>query len=154
MWTNRRCLKKSLLRKLTYFDQKKVGTELNQFFANISPKLAKQSKNAFESYSDKIYVTTQHKSVSINDLKDAFFSLKLNKTPEYDAISFNIINKCFSDLCEPLKYIFNLSIQTLVFKLQLLAVIASVSPVYNAGDNSDLTNDRPIYGLPCFFKIL
>lgn len=97
MWTNGRCLKKSLSRKLTYFDQKKVGTELNQLFANISPKLAKQSKNTFESYSDKIYVIMQHKSVSINDLKDVFFSLKLNKTPEYDEISFNIINKCFSD---------------------------------------------------------
>lgn len=46
--------KSSLSRKLTYFDQKKVGTELNQFFANISPKLAKQSKNTFESYSYKI----------------------------------------------------------------------------------------------------
>ena len=48
--------------------------------------LAKQipeSKNTFGSYLVKTSATVQHKSVWINELRDAFFSLKLNKSPGY-----------------------------------------------------------------------
>ena len=42
------------------------------------------------------------KPLSINELKDAFFSLKINKSSGVDDVSFNIIKKCFGVLCEPL----------------------------------------------------
>ena len=116
--------------------------------------LAKQipkSKFSFESYLVKTSATMQHKSVSINQLRDAFFSLKLNKSPGYDEIRFNVVKKCFSELCEPLKYVFSLSIETGVFPDKL--EIARVSPVHKAGDIGDLTNYRPISFLPCFSKI-
>ena len=93
----------------------------------------------------------QHKSVSINELRDAFFSFKLNKSPGYDEISFNVVKKCFSELWEPLKHVFNSSIETGVFPGKLK--IACVLPVYKAGDSSDLTNYRPISVFPCFSKI-
>ena len=41
-----------------------------------------ESKNTFESYLVEISAKMQHESVSINELRDAFFSLKLNKSPE------------------------------------------------------------------------
>ena len=94
----------------------------------------------------------QYKSISINELRDAFLSLKLNKSPGYDKISFNVIKKCFSDLCELLKHVFNLSIETGVLPGKLK--IACVSPVYKTGGSSDLTNYRAISVLPCFYKIL
>ena len=94
----------------------------------------------------------QHKSVFINELRDAFFSLKLNKSPGYDKISFNVVKKCFRELCKPLEYVFNLSIQTGVFPDKLK--IARVSLVYKACDTDDLTNYRPISVLPTFSKIL
>ena len=84
-------------------------------------------------------------------LRNAFFSLKLNKSPGYDEISFNVIKKCFSELCEPLKHVFNFSIETGVFPDKLKT--AHVAPVYKAYDSSDLTNYRPISVLPCFSKI-
>ena len=87
-------------------------------------------------------VTMQHKYVFINELRDPFFSLKLSKCPGYDEISFNVVKKCFSELCEPLKHVFNISIETGVFPNKLK--IARVSPVYKAGDSSGLTNYRPI----------
>ena len=46
--------------------------------------------------------------ISINELKDAFFSLKINKNPGYDNISFNVVKKCFEVLSKPLLHIFNL----------------------------------------------
>ena len=40
--------------------------------------------------------------LSINKLKDAFFSLKINKSPGHDRVSFNVRKKRFGELCEPL----------------------------------------------------
>ena len=41
-------------------------------------------------------------SLSMNELKEAFFSLKTNKSPGYDDISFNVVKKCFGKINEPL----------------------------------------------------
>ena len=65
---------------------------------------------------------------------------------------FNIIKKCFGVLCEPLIYLFQLSVEKGVFPDNLK--IAKVTPIYKAGDNSDISNYRPISVLPCFSKIL
>ena len=120
---------------------KKIAAEFNRFFANVAPILAKQipeSENTFESYLGKTSTTMQHESVLINELRDAFFSLKLNKRPEYDEIIFNVVKKCFRELCKLLKLVFNLSIETGVFPDKLK--IACILLVYKTGDSSDLTN--------------
>ena len=56
------------------------------------------------------------KPLSINELKDSFYSLKSNKSPSYNDSSYNVIKKCFGRLCEPLKYLFNLSTEKGVFQ--------------------------------------
>ena len=143
------------VKKTDILDLEKIATEFRRFFANVGPMVAKQipeSKKAFESYLVKTFATMQHKSVSTNELRDAFFPLKLNKSPGYDEVSFNVVKKCFSELCEPLKNIFSLSIETGVFPDKLK--IARVSPVYKAGDIGDLTSYRPISVLRCYLKIL
>ena len=143
------------VKKTDIFDQEKIATEFNEFFANVGPILGKQipeSENTFESNLVKTSATIQHRSVSINELRDAFFCLKLNKSPGYDKISFNVVKKCFSELCKPLKHVFNLSIETGVFPDKLK--IFRLSLVYKAGNSSDLTNSRPISVLSCFSKIL
>ena len=53
--------------------------------------------------------------LSINELKDAFFSLKINKSPGHVGVSFNVTKKCLGELYEPLKYLFNLSIAKGIF---------------------------------------
>ena len=88
------------------------------------------------------------KPLSMNELKDAFFSLKINKSSGVDDVSFSIIKKCFGVLCEPLTYLFQLSLEKGVFP------DAKVTPIYKAGDNSDISNYRPTSVLPCFSKIL
>ena len=136
------------------FDQEKIATEFNRFFAEVGPILAKQipeSENTFESYLVKTSAKIQYQSILIDELRNAIFSVKLNKSPWYDQISFNIIKKCFSELCEPLKHVFNLSIETGVFPDKLKI---SCLRVYKAGDSSDLTNYKPIFVPPCFYKIL
>ena len=46
--------------------------------------------------------------LSINELEDTFFPLKVNQSPDYNEVSLNVIKKCFGELCQPSKYVFNL----------------------------------------------
>ena len=47
--------------------------------------------------------------IRVNELKNAFFSIRTNKCPGHGEISFNVIRNCFGKLYEPLQYLFNLS---------------------------------------------
>ena len=80
-------------------------------------------------------------------MKDVFFSLKLNKSPDYDEVSFNVIKKFFRSLHKPLLYIFNVSLQNGTFPDELK--IAGVAPLFKNGSDSDLGNYRPF---SVFFK--
>ena len=122
---------------------------------NIGSKLASKIPNAsttFESYVNKPDFLMETKWLSMNELKDAFFSLKINKSPSNNDISFNALKKCFSSLCEPLKYLFNPSIKKGILPDHLK--IAKITPIYKADDKSNLSNYRPIFALSSFSKIL
>ena len=41
------------------------------------------------------------------EVRNAFYSLKTNKSAVYDGISFNAINYVFNFIVEPLRYIFS-----------------------------------------------
>ena len=64
-------------------------------------------------------------SVTEEELKRAFFSLKPNKTPGYDNIN---VKKIYEELKTPLMRIFNLSLSTGIFSDKLK--IAKVSPIF------------------------
>ena len=91
-------------------------------------------------------------SLTINEVKEAFFSLKINKSPGYDEISFNVIKNCFSELNMPLKYLFEMSLESGIFPDKLK--IARVIPLYKAGDPANISNYRPISVVPRFSKML
>ena len=76
--------------------------------------------------------------------------LNFNKSSGCDEISFNVLKKCFR--CEPLRHVFSLFIEIGVFPDKLK--ITRVSPVYKAGDSSDLNNYKLISVLSCFPRIL
>ena len=90
--------------------------------------------------------------LSVNELKDAFFSLKINKSPGHNGVSFNVIKKCFRGLRESLKYLFNISIVKGIFPDDLK--IAKVTPIYKSDNSSNVSNYRPKTVLPCFSKML
>ena len=50
------------------------------------------------------------KPLSVNKVKEAFFSLTMNKSAGFDEISLNVVKKCFGELINPLKDIFELSL--------------------------------------------
>ena len=61
--------------------------------------------------------------ISVNELKDAFFSLKIN-SPDYDDISFNVVKKCsgfYTNLCCIfLTFLFKLGFFQMNLKLRVL----------------------------------
>ena len=87
----------------------------------------------------------------INEFKDAFFSLEINKNPGNHKISFNIVKKCFGQIYNPLKIIFQLSLEKRIFSDDLKT--AKVTPVFKGGDPSKLQKYISISVLPCFSKI-
>ena len=67
--------------------QKKIADEFNKFFTNTGTDLANKIPNAskrFDSYITKVNTSIEFQPLSINELKDAFFSLKINKSLGHD----------------------------------------------------------------------
>ena len=110
------------------------------------------STKSFNEYIKKNDTTQPEKVISVFELEDAFFSLKINKRIGYDDISFNVVKKCFGVLHKPLLHIFNLSLKTGIFLEKLK--IARVTPLFKGSENYELGKYRPISVLPCFSKIL
>ena len=67
-------------------------------------------------------------------------------------MSFNVIRKCCGELCEPFKYLLDLSIVKGIFPDDLK--IAKATLIYKADNSSNVSNYRPISVLPCFSKTL
>ena len=130
-------------------DQGKIANCFNKFFVDIGPKLASmipESQTKFDQYLNPHQTFMGEANLTDDELKEALRSLKPNKSPGYDNISSNVVNKTSDIFFTPLKYIFNLSLQQGIF--------TKVSPVYKKDEEFLLTNYRPISVLPCFSKLL
>jgi len=133
-----------------------LGSFAHNPFTNIGSNLLKQlpttSKN-FTDYlqkpvSNSIYV----EEVTVCEILNLITSLKSNKSSGPDGISCRLIKENAYLLCEPLCYIYNLSLSSGVvpekFKL------AKVVPIYKKGAITQTCNYRPISLLNIFNKLL
>ena len=91
-------------------------------------------------------------TVTKSELQTAFQSLQSNKSAGVDEISVNVVKHVFDIIESPLHHIFDLSLKTGKFPYKLK--IARVTPIFKSGDDSNVTNYRPISVLPCFSKLL
>ena len=110
------------------------------------------SQRSFDMYLKESDSSFEEVTLSDEELKTAFFSLKSGKSPGFDEINYNIVKQNFNSLLVPLKYIFDLSLKSGTFPEKMK--IARVTPVFKSGDTSLMTNYRPISVLPCFSKML
>ena len=75
-------------------DLKTIAETFSKFLTEICPDLAKYIDPSSVNFDDylRIFNTNQPKhNLTVKELKDAFFSLKLNKSLGHDEISFNVI---------------------------------------------------------------
>ena len=75
-----------------------------------------------------------------------FYSLKTNKSPGNDYISFNAMNNVFDFIAEPLRYIFSNSLVQGLF-LEVIK-FAQITPIDKDRDKVIVVNYRPISVLP------
>ncbi|XP_065675729.1 uncharacterized protein LOC136091937 [Hydra vulgaris] len=90
--------------------------------------------------------------LSTEELERAFKSIKKNKSRGSDEINGNVIIDCFEQLKDVFFKVFSASIKQGIFPEQLK--IAQVTPIYKEGDQSKITNYRPISMLSIFSKVL
>ena len=86
------------------------------------------------------------------EVRNAFYSLKTNKSTGYDNISSNAINNVFDFIVGLLRYMFSNYPAQGIFPEKIK--IARIMPIYKGGDKENVVNFRPIFVLPCFSKIL
>ena len=106
--------------KKSITETKPIAENFNKYFIQIGPKVQKDigtSTKSFIEYIKKHITTQPEKVITVNEFKDTFFYLKINKSASYDDISFNVIKKCFGVLLKPLLHVFNLSLQTGIFQI-------------------------------------
>ena len=136
------------------YNKHEIAHASNDFLRNIGLKLVSQipkSSKIFERYIKKVNVIMNSKPLSINELKDVFFSLKI-KAQVLTMLVLILLKNALGVIYEPLIYLFQLSFEKGVFPDDL--IIAKVTPIYKVGDSSGISNYRPISVLACFSKIL
>ena len=136
------------------YNKHEIAHAFNDFLRNISQKLVSQipkSSKIFKRYIKKVNVIMNSKPLSINELKDVFFSLKI-KAQVLTMLVLILLKNALGVIYEPLIYLFQLSFEKGVFPDDL--IIAKVTPIYKVGDSSGISNYWPISVLVCFSKIL
>ena len=144
-----------IVNNVEVFEKKKIAEHFNKYFVSVGPNLAAsipRSKKKFESFLSGNYPILKETPLTESELKDAFLTLKPNKSPGFDDISSEVIKFVFDALVGPIKHIFNISIKTGVFPDKLK--IARITPIYKSGERELVNNYRPISVLPCFSKVL
>ena len=103
--------RKIAVNKVDLFDETKIAHGFNSLFTDAGKNLASKIPNpsaSFEYFENKSEILMETTALSMNELKDAFYSLKSNKDPGCGDISDTVIKKYLDSLCEPWKYLFSL----------------------------------------------
>ena len=135
-------------------DPLQIANKFCEYFTNIGPSYAKKlphSDVAPDSYLkgrifDSIFLTP----VTKNEIKNLSSDFKLGKATGFDSICISDVKSNIEHLTEPLAYLINLSISTVIVPDN--TKLAEVIPVHKGDSNSDFNNYRPISILPIFSK--
>ena len=98
------------------------------------PNEIEKPTKTFDVSLKKVNILQPEYPLSINELKEAFFS----KSQGHDEISFNVIKSCFGSLSKPLLHVFRLTLEEWHFPDDLKT--ARVTPIFKAGDENNFGN--------------
>ena len=85
-------------------------------------------------------------SLTDEEVRNAFYSLKTNRNPRYGELSFNAINNAFDFIVAKLRYIFSNSLPQGIFPEEMK--IAQITPIYKGGVKENVVNYRAIFVQP------
>ena len=119
---------------------------------SIGPILANDIKSSINPllYVNGIEHSIVITDISCNEVKQVISSLK-NSSAGWDELPTFVAKKCVDCFIEPLTYLINTSFKEGIFPKELK--LARVVPIFKAGDQTHLTNYRPISILSFFSKV-
>ena len=88
-----------ILSNRNIFDQKTIVNSFNEYFVNVGSKLTceiPQSQRSFEMYLKEYDRSFEEVSLSDEEIKTAFSSLKVGKSPGFDEINYTIVKQIFN----------------------------------------------------------
>ena len=90
-----------ILNNKNTFVQKAIANSFNEYYVNVGLKLAReipQSQRSFEMYLKRSESSFEEVTLSDEDIKIAFLSLKGGKSPGFDEINFGILKQNFNSI--------------------------------------------------------
>ena len=107
-------------------DKNVIGETFNKFFINVGSNVADKippSSTNFQSYLLNITTVLSDKPLSEKEFKNAFFTLKTNRSTSYN-LYVNVIRSMYHELKIPLMDIFSQSLSTGIFpdKMKIVKV--------------------------------
>ena len=111
-------------------DKNVIGETFNKFFINVGSNVADKippSSTNFQSYLLNITTVLSDKPLSEKEFKNAFFTLKTNRSTSYN-LYVNVIRNMYHELKIPLMDIFSQSLSTGIFPDKMK--IAKVSTIF------------------------
>ena len=119
------------MKKKKKIKQRILTTFYKYWAKRFTPKCSK-----FFKLIDQVFLNKTHcnrkSSLSINELKEAFFSLKTDKSLGYDKINLHVVKKYFGEINESLKHLFNISLENEIFPEKVK--IAKVTPIFKTSN--------------------
>ena len=98
-----------ILNNRNIFDQKAIANSFNEYFVNVGLKLASeilQSQRSFEIYLKGSNSSFEEVTLSDEEIKTAFFSLKGGKSSRFDKMNYDILWQNCNSLLVPLNEFF------------------------------------------------
>ncbi|XP_065652810.1 uncharacterized protein LOC136080128 [Hydra vulgaris] len=147
--------KKLIINNCKIVNESLIAQSFNHAFVNSGVNLAskiKFNKSDFKSYRTANNAIIENNKLTEKELLNAASNLKPNKGLGVDDVCSNVLIKSISNLKFPLMHIFTLSLEQGIFPDKLK--LARVVPVFKSGDDTSISNYRPISILPCLSKLL
>jgi hypothetical protein len=126
----------------------------NKYCITIAENLA--TKNADKNEAIKLlntfkyYNVPEMKLIPITEaeIKNILKTLKPKNSTGYDGISSRILKYCIDEISKPLGHIYNVSFKQGIYPERMK--YASLRPIYETGEKSEMSNYRPISLLTTF----
>ena len=132
-----------------------ISNAFNDFFAHVGQNLAKKINPTPVKFSHYLNDCNANSffwlPITKYEILDLILSLSKNKASGYDEVPVKLLQEAAEYVCEPLSYIFNISLSAGIFPDDLK--IAKVIPLFKKGEKDKPSNYRPISVLPIVSKI-
>ncbi|XP_065665520.1 uncharacterized protein LOC136086946 [Hydra vulgaris] len=129
-----------------------ISKEFNNYFTKVGINLANKIVLPIDSFKTYLNSTNNNflcdSELTLKEIKEAFSSLKINKSPGFDGIFSNIVILNKKHIMKLLFHIMKISINEDVFPDTLK--VAKVYPIYKGNGSSEISNYRPISVLSVF----